>query len=409
MNINFAHARFLEYSHYNGIVGILFIIGFATLVSKHRSHIPWKTVINGLVLQCLLAFFILKTRVGHLFFEKCAHAFSSVYQFAGEGARFVFGNLSNPAGGWGFIFAVQVVAIIIFFGALMSLLFHLGIIQLIVKAISFLIRPLLGTSGAETLCAAANSMLGQTEAPLLIKHYLIHMTDSEMLVVMVSGFATISGSLLAVYGSMGISMVHLLAASVMAIPSSIVIAKILLPEMQTPQTQSGSTIPVQKQTKNMLDALSSGTSDGMNLAVNVLAMLISFISFIALINSILFNSVGYTLNDFFAALFAPIAFLIGIPRGDISNAGALLGQKLVINEFVAYSQMATYDLAARSKIILTYALCGFANFSCIGIQIGGIGALAPHKRDVLTRLSMRALLGGTLANLLNAAIASLLI
>lgn len=404
----------LPSSHYTGLVGALAILGFAWLVSTDRKNIQPFMVVKAVGLQFLLAWFILCTQVGKNIFNSLASGFQRLYLFADEGAKFVFGSLANPAGPWGFIFGVKVIAIIIFFGALMSVLFHLRIVQKVVNVIALLVQPLLGTSGAETLCAAANSMLGQTEAPLLIKHYLKNMTESEMLVVMISGFATLSGGILAVYGGLGVPMQHLLSASVMAIPSSILISKILLPETKKSKTEEAEADLV-PETTSVLDAISTGTTDGMHLAVNVAAMLISFISMIALVNFLLGSITGFifgspiTLNVMFGKLFAGVAYLIGINGYELEIAGSLLGTKLVINEFVAYTQMVGSGLSARSQDILTYALCGFANFSCIGIQVGGIGALVPSKRPVLIRLGMRALLGGTLANLLNAAIASLFI
>lgn len=297
----------------------------------------------------------------------------------------------------------------------MSLLFHLGIVQLIVKGLALAIRPILGTSGAETLSVAANSMLGQTEAPLLIKNYIARMTTSETLTMMVSGMAHLSGAILAAYGLMGVPVLHMLSASFMAIPGSILISKILIPETATPETLGGQKIAVPRHTKNVLDAISTGTSDGLRLAVNVGAMLIAFISLIAMVNALLmwisgfFMSNPLTLDFLFGRLFYGVAYLLGVQGGECQTAGSLLGQKLVINEFVAYSSFIKAGLSERSMAILTYALAGFANFSSIGIQIGGIGAICPEKRELLTKLGLRALLGGTLANLLNAAIASLFI
>ncbi len=402
-------------NHYISIIGIVTIIGFAWLCSSSRWNVRLRLIGSALLLQFLLAFFILKTSIGQVVFSGLASGFQCVYQFADKGCAFVFGNLADASAPWGFVFAVKVLPIIIFFGALMSLLFHLGVVQILVKCIAFAIRPILGTSGAETLSVAANSVLGQTEAPLLIKNYLPRMTNSEMTTVMVSGMAHLSGSILAVYGLMGVPIIHLLSASVMAIPGAILISKILTPETETPETMGGQTVNVPADTKNILDAISSGTSDGLKLAVNVAAMLIAFISLMAMVDAIicgvtgLFLTEGLTLNVIFAKLFYGVAHLIGIPTGDCQAAGTLLGQKLVINEFVAYSNMIKTALTSRSVAILTYAIAGFSNFSCIGIQIGGIGAICPSKRETLTKLGMRALLGGTLANLLNAAIASLFI
>lgn len=401
-----AHGR------YWSLLGILLMMGIAYLASSARRAVNLRLVCSALCLQFLCGFFILRTSLGTTVFSGIAQVFTIIYSFASHGISFVFGPLGSYNPSWGVVFAFQVLPIIIFFGALTSLLFHLGIIQRIVQLISLVIRPLLGTSGAETLCAVANSMLGQTEAPLLIKNYLPRMTASEITVVMVSGFATLSGALLAIYGSLGVPMTHLLSASVMAIPGSILMAKILMPETEAPDAQDDhrSAVTMRAETKNVLDAIATGTCDGLQLALNVGAMLITFISLIALINYILTDCIGFfSLNELFGQLFAPFARFIGIPAAEATTAGELLGTKLVINEFVAYSMMTKQALSERSVSILTYALCGFANFSCIGIQIGGIGALAPTKRHKITQLGMRALLGGTLANFLNAAIASLLI
>lgn len=396
-------------NHYMSLLGIVVILGVAALFSSNRRAISFKLLGSALLAQFVLAFFILKTSVGGIVFSNISHGIERVYQFANDGCSFVFGNLANASGPWGFVFAFKVLPIIIFFGALMALLFHLGVVQLIVRAMAFIIRPIFGTSGAETLSVAANSVLGQTEAPLLIKNYLPRMTDSEMTTVMVSGMAHLSGAILAVYGLMGVPILHLLSASIMAIPGAILIAKLLTPETETPETMGGSQVEIPRETKNVLDAISNGTSDGLSLALNVAAMLIAFISITSLVNAILVWGTGWSLNAMFAKLFYVVAYLIGIAPGECEAAGTLLGQKLVINEFVAYSSMVSMSMSPRAVAILTYALAGFSNFSCIGIQIGGIGAICPSKRETLTRLGMKALLGGTLANLLNAAIASLFV
>lgn len=396
------------------LVGILTIIGTAIAFSNNRKKISWRLVFSALAIQVVLGLFVLRTGIGQGIFASMSHAFEAIYQFAGYGSAFVFGSLTNIEGPWGMIFVVKVLPTIIFFGALMSLLYHIGIVQFFVSMLSMLIRPILGTSGAETLAVAANVMLGQTEAPLLIKNYLPRMTQSEMLVVMVGGMSHLSGSLLAVYGGMGVPISHLLTSSFMAIPGAILIAKILSPEVETPETLSGSSMNMERETKNSLDAVSRGTVDGLKLAVNVAAMLISFISLMALLDYLLAWATGFilpeplSLNALFGKLFYGVAYLIGVPMQDCSAAGALLGQKLVINEFVAYMSFAKADLLPRTKVLLTYALAGFSNFSCIGIQIGGIGAICAEKRTMLTKLGMRALLGGTLANLLNAALVGLL-
>lgn len=396
------------------IVGILLILGCAYLFSNNRKAIRSSFIVKALTLQMILAYLILHTSGGKRIFDSLANGFQKVYQFADQGASFVFGSLSDASQPWGWIFGVKVIPIIIFFGALTSLLFHLRIVQYVVHVIALIVRPLLGTTGSETLCAAANSMLGQTEAPLLIKDYLPSMNDSQLLVVMVSGMATLSGSILAVYGGMGVPMSHLLAASVMAIPGSLLIAKMLIPDTEKVVEGDASGI-VEPTTKNVLDAISVGTIDGMRLAVNVAAMLIVFISMIALLNYLLGAVTGMifatpiTLDSIFGKLFSSVAYFLGVASQDLETAGALLGKKLVINEFVAYDGLVKATVTERTRAILTYALCGFSNFSCIGIQIGGIGALAPEKRTALTRLGMIALLGGTLTNFLNAAIAALFI
>jgi len=402
-------------NRYMSLVGIIAILGFAFLFSSNRRAIKPRLIVNALIMQCLLALFIIKTTVGHAIFSSISREVEALYHFADQGCSFVFGRLADTSGPWGFVFAIKALPVIIFFGALMSVLFHFGIVQIIMRGMAFVIKPILGTSGAETLSVAANSMIGATEAPLLIKHYLPRMTRSEMTTIMVSGMAHLTGSLLAVYGMMGVPIVHLLSASIMAIPGAILISKMLTPETEIPETLGGQPLKMERQTKNVLDAISSGTTDGLSLAVNVAAMLIAFISLMALVDATLVWSTGLVLtqgiglNDIFGTLFYGVAFLIGIPMADCSSAGILLGQKLVINEFVAYSSMIKMALSERAVIILTYALAGFSNFSVIGIQIGGIGAICPEKRSMLISLGMRALLGGTLANLLNASIAGLFV
>ena len=405
----------LEYNRYMSLVGITAVISIAFLFSNNRKKINLRLIGIALLMQCSLALFILHSVPGQCMFGSLACGFQALYSFAESGAQFVFGNLTQASGPWGFIFALKVVPIIIFFGALLSLLYHCGVVQLFVRFLAFVIRPLLGTSGAETLSVTANSVLGQTEAPLLIKNYLPGMTSSELFVVMVSGMAHLSGAILAVYGSMGIPIVHLLSSSVMAIPGSFLIAKMLVPETDIPETMSGSLNVGTRETTNILDAIFRGTVDGMKLAVNILAMLIAFISLIALADYILaattglFLPQGLTLNIILGKLFYGVAWLIGIPLQDCSVAGSLLGQKFVINEFVAYTGLAQAHVLDRTHVLMTYALAGFANFSSIGIQIGGIGAICPSKQQSLTKLGMRALLGGTLANLLNAALVGLFI
>ncbi len=400
---------FLKDNHYLSLIGILVFLLVAFIFSNNKKRINVRSVVGALALQFTLGLFVLKTEIGFRAFNALAAGFSKLYSFADAGINFMFGNLGDATGSWGYIFAVKVVPVVIFFGALMSLLSYLGIIQFFVKIISFFLMPLVGSSGAETLCATANSMLGPLESPLMVKKYVKGMTDSEMLAVMIAGMSTISASVMAVYGSIGVPMIHLLTASVMSIPGSLLISKILVPETKVPETGAGNSISSEKDGANVLDAISIGTMDGMKLAAAMAAMLIAFLSLMSMVDYFLINFTGYDLNVLFAKLFSSVAYLLGISSEQASSAGTLLGQKLVLNEFIAYLSFVKIDLAERAKIILTYALCGFSNISVIGILIGGISAMAPNKRAILSKFGMRALLGGTLVNLLNAAIAGLLI
>lgn len=400
----------LEHNRYCNIVGIVVILAIAVLFSNNRKEINVRLIINALVMQFAIAFIVLKTFIGQFIIGKIALGVSKLYECADSGASFLFGNLADATKPWGFVFAIKVLPIIIFFGALMSLLFHWGIVQRLVYAISLVVQPFLGTSGAETLCAISNSFLGQTEAPLLVKNYLKGMTRSEMLVVMISGMGTISGAILAVFAAMGVPAVHLLSASVMAIPGTILIAKILYPQTEQSQTAAGVPFKQEQETKNVFDAISAGTTDGMHLALNVGAMLIAFLSLLALINSLLsvFYS-GLNLSVIFSYVFAPFGYLLGFTGQEALKAGELLGIKVTVNELIAYAQMVDMHLSERTVAILTYALCGFSNFSCIGIQIGGIGALVPEKRQWLCEFGLLTVLGGSLSNLLSAMIVGLLL
>lgn len=416
----------IEHNRYMNFIGIAVMVLMAYACSHNRNKVNYKLVVNGLLFQAALAIFILKTTIGFTIFNSISLGIRSLYHFAEVGTNFVFGSLANPAGPCGVVFAVRVLPIIVFFGAFTSLLFYLGIIQRLVAALTYLIQPILGTTGAETLCAVANSFLGQTEAPLLIKHYLKDMTRSEIMVVMTSGFATVSGALLAVYSSMGVPSLHMLAASIMAIPGSIVMAKIIYPETEKSKFAGKAQLHVASSSANVLDAISSGTTDGMYLALNVGAMLISFLGLIALVNAMLgFVTIScnyilafvgcsyilpiFSLNFIFSYLFAPIAYVMGFVGQEALTVGNLLGIKITANEFIAFSSMVTLPLSMRTQAILAYALCSFANFSCIGIQIGGIGVLVPEKRIWLSELGLRAVFAATLANITSAMIAGLLI
>jgi len=425
---------FLEYNRYLNILGIAVILAIAVLFSKKRSHISGLLIFHALLVQLVIAFLVLKTWVGQEVVATCAAGIGRLYKFADDGIRFVFGSLADPSGPWGFIFAIKVLPIIIFFGALTALLFHWKIIQYVVAGMNIVLRPLLRTSGPETLCAAANSFLGQTEAPLLIRNYLKHMTKSEMLVVMVSGMATISGAIMAVFAAMGVPVQHMLASSVMSIPGSIMIAKILYP---APSSSTEDGLPsgykkdepspiLEPTTTNAFDAVATGTCDGLNLAINVGAMLIAFLAFLGLVNFFLgtasdcINAVltgvgsglqlpSLSIDLIFAYLFAPFGYLLGFTGREALLAGQLLGTKVAVNELIAYGDLVNLHVSDRMLTIMTYALCGFSNFSCIGIQIGGIGALVPERRGWLTELGLYAVLGGALSNLLSAMIAGLLL
>ena len=415
----------LEHNRYLNFVGIAVILLIAWVFSRNRTKVNPRLVLSALVLHFSVAYIMLKMKFGQVIMQGVAYGVSQLYQAADVGASFVFGGLANPAGAWGFIFAVKILPAIIFFGAFMALLFHFGIIQRLVVALSFLLRPLLGTTGAETLCAISNSFLGQTEAPLLIREYLKEMTQSEFLLVMVSGMGTISGAILVVFAAMGVPITHLLAASVMGIPASILISKILLPETEKSATADAA-VNMERKTSNMFDAIFAGTSDGLNLALNVAAMLIAFLALLSLLNvtltygsgllNIVFAYVGInvtlpalSINLIFSYLFAPFGYLLGFTGHEALKAGELLGTKVAVNELVAYGELVHSHLAPRTVSIITYALCGFSNFSCIGIQLGGIGALVPDKRKWLAKFGLTAVLGGALANLLSAMVASLLI
>ncbi len=427
-------------SLWRGILGMISLIFIAFLFSSNRKAIDWKTVGIGLGLQLLIAIGVLKIPFIQKAFEAVGKIFVSVLEFTIAGSEFLFKGLVSDMDTFGFIFAFQVLPTILFFSALTSVLFYLGIIQKVVKAMAWLLTRLLKISGAESLSIAGNIFLGQTEAPLLIKAYLEKMNRSEILLVMVGGMATVAGAVLAAYiGFLGgddpalrlVYAKHLLAASVMAAPGAIVISKILYP--QTEKINTDVRVSQEKIGSNILDAIANGTSEGLRLAVNVGAMLLVFMAFIAMINGIL-GWVGdvTTLNNWMLAntpypkvsleavlgtVFAPLMWLIGVAKEDIMMMGQLLGIKLAASEFVGYIQLAdlkntasaTHLTYQKSVIMATYMLCGFANFASIGIQIGGIGSLAPGQRKVLSEFGMKALIGGTIASLISATIAGMII
>lgn len=425
-------------SLFRGLIGLIVIILIAWVFSTNRKAVSWKVVGVGLLLQILLAIGVLYVPFVRIIFEMGGQAFVKIIDFTKAGSEFLLGGLLN-ADHYGFIFAFQVLPTILFFSALMSVLFYLGVIQVIVKGLAWVLSKALKISGAESLCAAGNIFLGQTESPLMIKPYLPTMTRSEIMLVMTAGMATMAGGVLAAYisflgGSDPVQRIifakHLLAASIMAAPGAVVLSKILVPQTETvDQTVS---IPKEKIGSNILDAISNGTSEGLKLAVNVAAMLLVFVALIAMTNYILSDLIGYysglnsIISDFTGGryqtlslqfilgyTFAPIMWLCGIHVNDITLVGRLLGEKIILTEFIGYVSLSEMKAAgaffeAKSVIMATYILCGFANFASIGIQIGGIGSLAPNQRVQLSKFGMRALLGGTLAALTSATIVGMI-
>jgi len=419
-------AYLFEYGRYLNVLGIGVVVALSYLFSLNRRAFSWKPVIGGFGLLFATAWFLLHTRMGSLVTALVTRAVDQLYSAADAGIAFMFGALGVAESHWGFVFAIKVLPVIVFFGALMAVLFHLRIIQGLVWIFARLLGPVLGTSGAETLCAVGNGILGQTEAPLLIRNYLESLTRSEFLLVMISGMGTLSGSIIAVYAHLGIPIQHLLAASVMAIPASIIVSKIMLPETEQPQTAPGTEVSMPSRSSNLLEAISLGTVDGLNLALNIGAILISFVALIGLLNSVLgwasfemqrlvhFMGDGWqvpmlSLEYLSGFIFKPFAWLLGLTGVDLVKGAELLGVRTVVNEMIAYTSMLQAGLSERAVALLTYALAGFANLSSIGIQIGGIGALAPSRRALLSSFGVRAVAGGVLTNLLIAFVAGLFI
>ena len=393
--------------------GLLLMLSAAYGLSNNRRAIDYRIVAWGLGLQLAFALFILKTRPGLAVFDFISRGVTTMLGFANAGAAFVFGPLASDTDSFGVVIAFQVLPIIVFTGALFSLLYHVGIMQRVVLVFAKIMEKTMRTSGAESLAAAANVFMGMTEAPLVIKPFVSKMTQSEMMALMTGGMATIAGSVMAGYVQMGVDPGHLLTASVMAAPAGLVIAKMLNPETETPETRGRVEVEMGQEDVNFIDAIARGTSDGLRLALNVGAMLIAFVALIALANGIL-GLVGITLEQILGILFAPVAFTLGVPWADVVTVGSLLGQKVILNEFVAYSSLTQImetpgALDPRSVTIVTYALAGFANLGSIGIMIGGIGGIAPDRRHDLARLGLRSLLGGTMATFMTASIAGMLL
>jgi concentrative nucleoside transporter, CNT family len=406
------------------LVGLIVIMTIAYAISTNRRAIDRRTVVWGLSLQILFALIVLKTATGRQLFQTLGGVINRLLDFASVGSSMVFGPLGDktvwprimntvlgPEGAqYAVLFAFQVLPTIIFIAALFAVLYYFGVMQLVVRAFAILMRRVMRASGAESLNVAASIFMGQTEAPLTIRPYLPRMTESELMTVMTSGMAHISGGIMAAYILFGIEAQHLLTAVIMTAPGTLMMAKMFVPETEVPETTGTIKLEIERTDVNVIDAAGRGTSEGLQLALNVGAMLISFLALVALVNALL-GLVHLSLQQIFGWVFAPVAWSMGVPWRDAPTIGNLLGTRMALNEFVAYSQLgpmkATLD--PRSFTIATFALCGFANFSSIGIQIGGIGALAPTRRHDLARLGFRAMLAGTLANFITATIAGFLL
>ncbi|HEY0874139.1 MAG TPA: nucleoside transporter C-terminal domain-containing protein [Vicinamibacterales bacterium] len=408
-----------------GLAGVIVFIAIIAACSRNLRAVSWRTVGWGLALQIGLALFILKfevggVRPGYVFFTRIADLVKQFLEFTNAGSQFVFGSLANPpvlekglGAGNGFVFAFTALPTIIFVSSFFTVLYYFGVLQFIVRIFARAMQFAMRTSGAETLSAAANVFMGQTEAPIIVKPYVPGMTRSELLAMMVGGMATISGGVMAVYIALGADPVAILTTSVMAAPCGLYLSKILFPETEEPATRGDVKVAVERTHSNVIDAASAGASDGTMLAINVAAMLIAFLAFIALFDYLLaLVHPDLSLARIFAVVFAPIAVLMGVPAQDVPAMGDLLGTKLVANEFVAYVKLTSEYrgvISDRSYVLATYALTGFANFASIGIQLGGIGAMAPTRRGDLARLGSLALLGGFVATLINASIAAALL
>lgn len=407
------------------ILGIVVLLAIAFLLSTNRKAINYRTVIGAFAIQLIFGALILYVPIGRDALKWLAEGVQNILNYGAEGTKFVFGGLASNKifevmGGDGFIFAVRVLPAIVFFSALISLLYYIGVMQWVIRIIGGGLQKLLGTSKAESMSAAANIFVGQTEAPLVVKPYISKMTESELFAVMAGGLASIAGSVLAGYAGMGVPLTYLIAASFMAAPAGLLFAKILVP--QTEQFNDDFTKVEFEQPSNMLDAAAAGASSGLQLALNVGAMMIAFVALIALLNGILggiggwFDMPELSLGMIFGWIFKPLAWVIGVPWEEAHIAGQMIGTKLAINEFVGYFEFSKYlnpesavQLTDKTKAIITFALCGFANFSSIAVLIGGLGGMAPNRRGDIARLGIKAVIAGSLANLMSATIAGLFI
>lgn len=431
----------VDFEHWVGLLGIIAIFGTAYLMSNNRKAINWRLVISGIILQLLMAIFVLKVEFGQQLFRTVGDVITEILHFSDKGAGFVFGplvaspekrvELFGPAADY--IFAFRVVPTIIFVASLVSISYYLGIMQKLVQVVAKVVAFIMGASGAEALSNAASVFVGQVEAQLLIKPYVPSMTMSELLASMTGSMACVAGGVLAVYIGLGIKASYLLTASIMAAPGALVIAKIVWPETEESKTKGTVQIEVTRTNANIIDAAAHGASDGLRIGLNVVAMLIAFIALIAMVDAALgllgkqffawglradgigLDLANLKLQEIFGIAFSPIAWLLGVPWADAHVVGRLMGEKLVINEFVAYTDMSTMlkgltpvHISAHAETIATFALCGFANFSSIAIQVGGIGEIAPSRRQDLARLGIKALICGTLASYLSATLAGLL-
>ena len=400
-----------------GIAGILVLLCIALAMSNNRKAISWQLVTWGLGIQILFAIIILKTPVGVPFFGAIDIGIKNLLSFSDAGSDFLFksfryGVVEDPL----MNFAFRILPTLIFFSSLIAVLYHLGIMQFVVKWIARVMQKSMGTSGSETLCVSGNIFVGQTEAPLLVRPFILKMTKSELMAVMVGGFATVAGGVMAMYVSMlgnipGIAG-HLLAASIMSAPAALVIAKIIYPETEASDTFGDLKIALDKKDDNIMEALSRGATNGMKLAANVAAMLVAFLAIIAMVNAIL-GLIDLSLQQILGWIFSPLAWVMGVPWNEAGIIGSLMGEKLVLTELIAFGDlselMTTNSISDRSAIIASYALCGFANFASVGIQLGGIGGIAPERRKDLAKLGLKAMFGGALASWLTATIAGILI
>lgn len=399
-----------------GLLGIITVFAIAILFSTNRKAIKLQTILGGLAIQFIFAFIVLKWELGREMLKRLSLGVTEIVNYANEGVNFLFGGLFQ-AENIGFVFAFQVLTVIIFFSSLISVLYYLGIMQWVIKILGGGLAKILGTSKAESLSAAANIFVGQTEAPLIIKPYISKMTQSELFAVMVGGLASVAGSVLIGYSLMGVPLEYLLAASFMAAPAGLILAKLMIPETEETETSDDLEMENDTESANVIDAAARGASVGLSLALNVGAMLLAFIALIALLNGLLgaigglFNFDNLTLEGILGFVFAPLAFAIGVPWAEAVTAGSFIGQKLILNEFVAYASFAPQinELTPKTAAIISFALCGFANVSSMGILLGGLGNLAPNRRSDIARLGVRAVVAGMLASLLSAAIAGMLI